>query len=123
MLSMRITEGPNDLTPVVDSCRLSGPSTWNVNSHEPPAGEQKSVLTGASGDTDNLTGVVNALGVRAGSPRRINGDKTAPGEKKAVKCGSVIGERTDNVAVIADAKRRSHASAWNGDAGEPSLRQ
>jgi hypothetical protein len=47
----------------------------------------------------------------------------AVSEKKAVKCTPVIGERTDDVAVIVDPKLSRQEGTWNGDAGEPSLRQ
>ena len=34
MLPLSVTKGPDDLTPVVDSGRLSGRGPWNVNSDE-----------------------------------------------------------------------------------------
>src|SRR5713226_9159506 len=123
MLPMRVTEGPYDLSPVVDSRRLSGQCPRNVNSHESALGEKKSVLTGASGDTDNLTGVVDVQSICAGRTRHINGNKAPLSEKKAMECAPVLGVETDDVAVIVDPKRSSQDGARNGDAGEPSLRQ
>src|SRR5438876_2448044 len=123
MLPMRVTESPYDLTPVVDSRRLSGQCPRNVNRHESALGEQKSVLTGASGNTDNLTGVVDVQSVCAGRTRHIYGDKAPLSEKKAMECAPVTGEGTDDVAVIVDPKRSSQDGTRNGDAGEPSLRQ
>lgn len=86
------------------------------------AREEKSALSSTPADADNLTRIVDALSVRTGSVRHINGDKAALGEKKSVKCAPVTRERPDNIAVIVDAKRSSEESAWNDDAGEPSLR-
>src|SRR5439155_10124151 len=95
----------------------------NVNSHESALREKKSVLTGASGDTDSLARVVDAQSVRAGRPGHINGDKATLSEKKAVERAPVIGEETDDVAVIVDPKRGSQDSARKRDAGESSLRE
>jgi hypothetical protein len=69
------------------------------------------LLSGASRDTDNLTRVVDALSVRTRGTRYINGEKATVSEKKTVKYPSAIGERTDNIAVIVDAKRSSQDGA------------
>ena len=123
MLPVRVTKGSDDLTPVVDSGRLSGQGPRNGDWHQLALREQKSTQSGAVRNPDNLTRVVDALSVRTGSTRYIDGEKAAVSEKKAVKCAPVIGERTDDVAVIVDAKRSSQEGSRNCDAGNPSRRQ
>src|SRR5438128_1253561 len=113
MLPMRVTESPYDPTPVIDSRRLSGQCPRNVNNHESALREEKSVLTGASGGTDNLTGVVNVQNVCAGRTRHINGDKAPLSQKKAMECAPVTGEDTDDVAVIVNPKRSSQEGTRN----------
>ena len=107
MLPMSVNEGPYDLSPVIDSRRLSGRCPRNVDSDELAVGEKKSALGGAFGDTDNLTSVVDAPSDRGSHAGHVNRDQAPPGEKKAMEYATVLSVDTDDVAVIVDALRSS----------------
>ena len=113
MLPLRVDERPYDLPSVVDSRHLSGQHAWNLNGRKLPLRQQKSAFGGAFGDTDNLTGVVDAPSDRGSHAGHVNRDQAPPSEKKAMEYATVLGVDTDDVTVIVDAlRRRTVPAKW-----------